>query len=225
MDQSLTLPVAQLQEWADALKRNAEEIARLTAEREAIKAKMNAARLLFGDSVPAVDAPKETDQGVTLVAFIADQIAKAPAGITLVELSNAIRRSELAGRFARNPNALYTAVGRLVERSEVVRDGRLLYSPESYKRVSAGEIEHRGSGGEKALRELVLDAVKAAGKGLTSGEILDTLRKDPVVAERLANFPQVGYNAISRLRRRGELTKHGNRYMLPSAADDFSDLA
>lgn len=229
MDNALTLPVGQLQEWTDEIARIDAAIGKLTAEREAYLAKIDAVRLLFGDDA-APDLPMRRGKGAkadepTLIGFIREQIEQAEQGIALTELAVALRASPLAEKFEKNPNAVYTAVARLVERREAVREGRLVYSPAVYERVRAGLVEKRNVvARDGSVPALIAEAVKRAGKALTSGEILDELRKDEEMATRLAVNPQVGYTAVSRMVHKGQLVKVGKRYMLPSPVSDQDGL-
>lgn len=219
MDEGLTLPIGQLREWAEELRRNAREIARLTAEREEILQKIHAARLLFGeDAVP--EPPPEIKPGEqTFVSFIQSRLDEADNGLTLSELSAALKESPLREKFMNNPNAVYTAVGRLVEREKAFREGRLVYAPKAYARLKAGEITNRNANlSELTVQDMILAVVGEAGKGLTSGEILDAIRnKDAGQAARFDVRPQIGYNAISRLARKGKLRRDGKFYRLPEA--------
>jgi hypothetical protein len=184
--------------------------------REEILQKIHAVRLLLPGAV--VDQAPADKSDVTFVDFIFARVNEAKAGLTLSEIGEALKASPLRERYKNNPNAVYTAVGRLVERNRVVRAGRMVYSPQAYQRVIAGQVEERTETVEPpAMTDLVLKVVGGAGKGLTSGEILDVLRKDEAAAARLTSQGQVGYNTISRLTQRGKLVKNGNVNSLPGA--------
>ena len=227
MTEGFTLPIEQLERWAADLRRNESEVARLHAEREAILKKIHAVRELFGpDAVPdipaATAAPAEEQ---TLIGFIADRIQEAEAGLSLTEISSALKGSALRERFVNNPNAVYTAVGRLVEREKAVRVGRLVYSPAAYARLQAGEVPNRAAKeSQDTVQGMVLSALRESQKAMTSGEILDVIRaRDEGQAARFAVRPQLGYNAISRLAKRGKILKDGKFYRLPGATPPDSD--
>lgn len=216
----LTLPIGKLQEWTDELRRIETEVARLTASREEILQKVHAVRLLFGPGAVADPEPTPADKtDLTFVDFVSSCVDQAEAGLTLPEIAEQLKNSPLRERYKNNPNALYTAVARLVSRERMVREGRLVYSPSAFERVKAGVVQDRTKTvGEPAMSDLILAAVAAAGKGLTSGEILDAVRKDESAAARLAVHTQIGYNAISRLMKKGKLNKSGKLYMLPGSS-------
>lgn len=210
-----TLPVGQLEEWKADLDRLAAEIARLTAEREGVLQKIHAVRLLWPGAVPETGLAEKPD--VTFVSFVQGCLERAEAGVTLLELADAIRNSPLAKRFEKNPNAVYTVVSRLVDRKQAVRDGKLVYSPSAYARVEAGEVSKRTgevARGEMSVQRLIWSVLKESPKSLTSGQILDGVRENDEAAAKLALRPQTGYTAIARLVKKGKLVKNGKYYSL-----------
>lgn len=224
MNGGFTLSQEQVQEWADDLRRNAEEIARLTAERAEILDKIHAARKLFGAAafpdVPVLAVqPLSKQAPQTIIGFVEDQIEKAETGIALTEISAALKESPLRERFLNSPNALYTAVGRLVDKGKAFRVGRIVYSRAAHERLGAGEIVDRNAKeSQNTLQGMILAVLGESQKALTSGEILDEVRrKDAAQAARLSVRPQLGYNAISKLAAKERIIKDDKLYRLPGA--------
>ena len=222
MNGGFTLSQEQVQGWADDLRRNAEEIARLHAERAAILDKVHAARKLFGAAafpdmpLEAVDlVSKQAPQ--TIISFVEEQIERAEAGIALTELAGALKESPLRERFLNSPNAIYTAVGRLIDKGKAFRVGRIVYSRAAHERLGAGEsVDRNAKESQQTLQSIILAVLTESQKGLTSGEILDEVRRrDEAQAARLSVRPQLGYNAIARLLGKGRLRRDGKFYRLP----------
>lgn len=224
MTDGFTLSAEQIQRWSDDLRLNEQEIARLHAERAEILEKIHAARKLFGSAafpeVPAVSAqPMVKQTPETVIGFVESQIERADAGIALTEIAEALKASPLRERFLNSPNALYTAVGRLVDKGKAFRVGRFVYSPRAHERLKAGDIADRNAKeSQQTLQGLILAVLGESQKALTSGEILDEVRrKDAAQAARLAVRPQLGYNAISKLAAKERIIKDDKLYRLRGA--------
>lgn len=214
MESGFTISQAQVQEWATEIKAIDAEIARLQEKREALDRRLEAVALLFDQARPLTGAPK------TLREFVLDVLASAQSGILPGELFDLATDSDIRERMERNRNAIYTVIGRLAERGEIVRHGKLLYSPSLYNRVSAGKVHDPRfeSGGEEiSVPDLILGVLNDAGMSMTAGAIIDKLRMDEAVAEKLQRNPQYVYTVLGRMVSRKQLERRGQRYAVPGS--------
>lgn len=218
------LPAGQLRSWVEEHARLSADIAALEEKRDALQKRIEAVKMLFGSGA----APDIGDEGggQTVIGFVSSFLADKKAGVTLAEVGEAIEGSALAEKYYRNRNALYTAVSRLTERNEIIRHGKLLYTPTTFARVANGELpdpRYESGGEEITVPDLILAALRSAGKALSPGAILDEVRKNDAAAEKMQRNPQYGYTVLGRMNRRGQIEKRGKLYALPGTPDGGED--
>ncbi len=221
MENGFTISQAQVQQWADEVKAIDADIARLQEKRDVINRRLEAVALLFDEARPLTSAPK------TLREFVLEALASAQSGVLPGELFDLATDSDIRERMERNRNAIYTVIARLAERGEIVRHGKLLYSPSLYNRVSSGKIHDPRfeSGGEEiSVPDLILTLIKDAGMSMTAGSIIDKLRANEAVAEKLQRNPQYVYTVLGRMVNRKQLERRGQRYAIPGSEMSDEDL-
>ncbi len=215
----LSLPVEKLQEWAAELRRLEAEIARLNKEREGYLEKIHAVRLIFGN-VPAAAASLSSGsaEGATFTSIITETLENAEGGMTPRDLAKVLESSALGDRFRRNPNAIYTAIGRLVERGVLARRGKHVYSTAVLEKLGDDYEEPPQESEKISVRDLILKILSDAKKALAAGEIMDEVKKVEEFRARIDANPQYGYQNLSRMAQRGQIERRGKLYALPSAA-------
>jgi hypothetical protein len=158
------------------------------------------------------------------VKAVRNWIYGAPLGISHAELRDLIEKSpEFAARFHQSEKGYYHAVSRLIERDEIVRYNRRLFSTHAYdafqREVAEGRLEDEPpiSGAYSPMGEAILDLVYR-NPGILGRDIIQALRTDAEFNATLTPHNSGAYNIIARLVRRKQILRSDDGKCFPGPA-------
>ena len=152
----------------------------------------------------------------TFVDAVRQVIYAAVPKIAPFKVKEILAESALADRLVESDKGFYHAISRLAERGDIVRHNGWLFSPENFaqfrKDVDAGRVvdDKPVSPTRSPMGDAILEFVNA-NDGVTSKEVIVHLRKDEEFRAALTPNPTIAYNIISRLAKRGQVTKEKGR--------------
>lgn len=213
----LSLSVDDVKRWA-AERADAQRIADDRTK------KLEAAQMLFGDLAvegiirEAEAATRISDPKTSMTVIILELLKSKKVGVTVGELLDEIRSLPSGEKIKKNPNNVYNSVAILVGRDEVIRHGKLLYTVETFGRVSSGtwaDPRFATKGDPNPVREAVLAVLKAEGRGMGPYGIIEKLLQDPEMARRNAENPKYFHSLLSKMFQAGDLKRYRRLYVLP----------
>ena len=153
------------------------------------------------------------DQNLT--AFIKHTLKEAGRGMNLKEIGEVVKNSVFADRYSRNANSLYNSVSRLTDREEIVRVGNFRFDKEIYdfmKQQGIDPMANIESIPKKNTPQIIAMIVRSHPEGISTANILRELRTFPDMLEKLDRNPQYGYTVLSRMTKRGQITRVEDLY-------------
>lgn len=234
--------------WRVRVREINEEIKTLSAERDKLVRLIDMAQMLASEAKLLNEA---TGQASHRPKFINDEleglratdtfptavfaiVKRADDGIVYPDLRDAIIRSPLASRFRESEKGFYHAIARLKKNEKIIDYNGYLFTPENLvvfkRKVAAGlkqdkvQEKYRGS----PMISLILELV-AEHPGLIAKEVIQRLRRtNAEMAERLTDNENSAYNAIARLKKRGQLVGRGKDerelHIGPKAAEEYQRM-
>ena len=164
----------------------------------------------------------------TWTATIKRIVVQAGSGMTYAELKAKLMTTHLAGTLRKTDKALYTSVGKLNERGDIVKHNGRLYSPKAFRRfmedVAAGRAVDAPApivtGGESPNEIAVDRFLKSLPDGATASEIVNSLLNNPPADLAVTKNKNSIYNLLSRHLKSEKLIRRGERYYLPTSKDE-----
>jgi hypothetical protein len=220
---ALTITIDDIRQWLADRARLDAEIADRQTQRNKITTRIEAVAELVDDKTreaifeaAGVEAAPADEN--SFVATIRRLIDEEREGVNLKDLREAIAATPLRERLERSPNTFYNGVKRLEARNEVVKRGKLLFTPQNLRLIIAthGEDwEGFDADGEIAPNDVVLKFAEKCGGSALPQQFIAELSRFPTIAEKIKRNPQYAYNVLSRLVRKDKLVREGKRYALP----------
>lgn len=219
------LTVDDVRQWRHERDSVSDEITKLTERRDDLNRRLaivtsfmtpSAHAAVFGES--AEPAPQD------MTAWLRDIVLKADGPLSYRNLIQLARGTPFEERLNRNTNTLYNAVARMAERGEVERVGNGVISTSAAQRMRAAgkEILTKTKAPSNGAA-VVYRVLKEHPGGLRTADVLRAMRTDPNLEATLNRNPQYGYTVLSRLTKRGLLTRANGRYALVADSDLTAD--
>ena len=234
------LTLEDVNKWQERLHEIEQEQQLLIRERDHIKKKLDAVQVILGSIPEAVnllmprqielahsESPNHLQEAATQFEPERDswpvellKIFETKAGpLSYEQLKAEVDSGHLKGELSKSEKGFYHAISRLMKRNQLTKYKGWLIRPEDLATIkSMVEIGFRADLPEASTARVspMGEAIKAflAGKpqGVGGGEIIAHLKLDDRFRETLLRNATGGYNVISRLLERGEITKDGKLY-------------
>jgi len=217
------------------------EIARLERERgETIEWLKMVAKLIGPEKAAALVGPLDDQatasfaerparpERITWTGFIESYVNSASRGVDYSELRQAIASSVLASKLEKTDKSFYGAIGKLVDAGKLFKANGLLFNPSTFMRlqeqINSGEIaaDRPPAYRESPMADAILEALKGAGGGMTSREVVASIRAIDEFREVVERNATSVYNVLTRMTKRGQITKDGKTYHLGSERNENS---
>jgi hypothetical protein len=163
-------------------------------------------------------------EGATWTSTIHSILKGMGRGLTHDDLRVELAKGPFAERLEENDKSFYGAIGKLVDRNDVVRHNGWLFDAGTHAKfmadVAAGRVldlpPAKNAGQRSPVGEAIKSFMAKQNAGATSSEIIEMLKRidDPEIGPAVEKNKTFAYNVMSRLVERGVLTKGGGRYFI-----------
>ncbi len=217
------------------------EIARLEKERgETIEWLRTVAKLIGPDKAASLVGPLDDQavaftaerparpERVTWTSFIESYVNSASRGIDYPELRQAVANSVLAPKLEKTDKSFYGAIGKLVDARKLFKANGLLFNPSAFARlqeqINSGEVAAQRAPAyrESPMADAILEALKRSDGGMTSRELVSSIRALDEFREVVERNATSVYNVLSRMTKRGQIRKDGTTYHLAPERNENS---
>lgn len=163
--------------------------------------------------------PRDKTWTATILKIMTDK----NQGMTYGELKEEIGKTHHGETLRRTDKAFYGGIGKLAKNNKIVKHKGRVYTPKAYQQFM-GDVEaglaldepapSSFAGHDSPNKVAIIDLLTARPNGLATGEIIESLLKNPTTKEAVTRNRTPVYNLLARLVKRKKLIKRNGKYYL-----------